>query len=110
MGVMSVSYGLQSDVTTFCTNYQDIDQDLQRIAARGVSVIFASGDSGSGWDGENIWPSWPAISPYVTSVAATCFTNRSMAEEQATLQFGSGSGFSALAAVPDYQKQAVAQY
>merc|ERR1711881_810611 len=66
MGVMSMGYGLQSDVTTFCTNYQDIDQDLQRIAARGVSVIFASGDSGSGWDGENIWPSWPAISPYVS--------------------------------------------
>jgi len=108
--VFSVSYGLQSDVPSFCSNYEDIDTDFQRIAARGISVIFASGDSGSGWDGEQLWPSWPSISPWVTSVGATCFTNMSFTQEQTTEQFGTGSGFSGLSAVPSYQAAAVQKF
>lgn len=108
--VFSVSYGLQSDVPSFCSNYQDIDTDFQRVAARGISVIFASGDSGSGWDGEQLWPSWPAISPYVTSVGATCFTNMSFTEERTTEQFGTGSGFSGLDPVQTWQASAVQRF
>lgn len=108
--VFSVSYGLQTDATTFCSNYKDVDTDIMRVTGRGISLIFASGDSGSGWDGEAIWPSWPAISPWVTAVGATCFTSRNFTDEQATKQFGSGSGFSYLGEVPAWQKEAAAAF
>lgn len=42
-----------------------------------------------------LWPSWPASSPYVTSVGATRFVNQEVGQpEMASVQFGSGGGFS----------------
>lgn len=42
-----------------------------------------------------LWPSWPASSPWVTSVGATRFVDQTAGnEEMATDQFGSGGGFS----------------
>ncbi len=42
-----------------------------------------------------LWPSWPASSPWVTSVGATRFIDQKPGnEEMATDQFGSGGGFS----------------
>lgn len=42
-----------------------------------------------------MWPSWPASSPYVTSVGATRFVGQQVGNpEMATDQFGSGGGFS----------------
>ena len=42
-----------------------------------------------------LWPSWPASSPWVTSVGATRFVGQTAGnEEMATDQFGSGGGFS----------------
>jgi len=80
------------------------------IAGRGISIIFASGDSGSGYDGSTLWPSWPASSPYVTAVGSTCFTDQTMQQQEATTQFGSGSGFSTMFKQGSWQKSAVTQY
>ena len=42
-----------------------------------------------------LWPSWPASSPWVTSVGATRFVGQTVGnDEMATDQFGSGGGFS----------------
>ena len=42
-----------------------------------------------------LWPSWPASSPWVTSVGATRFVGQHVGnEEMASDQFGSGGGFS----------------
>jgi len=41
-----------------------------------------------------LWPSWPASSPWVTAVGATRFINQVGAGEMASDQFGSGGGFS----------------
>ena len=42
-----------------------------------------------------LWPSWPASSPWVTSVGATRFVGQTAGnEEMASDQFGSGGGFS----------------
>ena len=62
-----------------------------------------------------IFPSWPAISPWVTAVGATRFVDQPTAsgEEMATDQFGSGGGFSSfIKRDPDasYQDKAVASY
>ena len=42
-----------------------------------------------------LWPSWPASSPWVTSVGATRFVGQKVGnDEMASDQFGSGGGFS----------------
>ena len=55
--VHSVSYGFQGNLTTSaselgCTagEIEDIDNAFSKIAAKGVSILFASGDSGSGYN------------------------------------------------------------
>lgn len=50
--VVSVSYGWQGDLAQVgckASHWQAVDADFAKLAARGVSVIFASGDSGSGY-------------------------------------------------------------
>lgn len=50
--VFSVSYGWQGDVTQVgCKRSEElaVDNDLSKIVALGISIIFASGDSGSGY-------------------------------------------------------------
>jgi hypothetical protein len=60
-----------------------------------------------------LWPSWPASSPWVTSVGATRFIGQKVGNpEMATDQFGSGGGFSSQFDQTDaqYQAAAVAKY
>mmetsp|Transcript_34801 Transcript_34801/g.48567 ORF Transcript_34801/g.48567 Transcript_34801/m.48567 type:complete len:692 (-) Transcript_34801:106-2181(-) len=64
----------------------------------------------------NLWPSWPASSPYVTSVGATRFINDVVGGPEAAVgeedHFGSGGGFSPwtfLDALP-YAKDATTHY
>jgi hypothetical protein len=50
--VNSVSYGWQGDLAEIgcdLSNAADVDADLAKLAAKGITLIFASGDSGSGW-------------------------------------------------------------
>jgi subtilase family serine protease len=50
--VHSVSYGWQGNLTQIgCKEdeYNDVDTGFAKLAARGISIIFASGDSGSGY-------------------------------------------------------------
>eukprot|EP00660_Eupelagonema_oceanica_P009596 gene9596-19300_t len=71
------------------------------MAAMGITVMVSSGDDGSGHDsrqGTNsgkVAPSFPASIPYVVSVGATYFVDKTAmsGEEEATTQFGSGGGF-----------------
>jgi len=100
--VHSVSYGWQGDLSEIgckSAHVKDVDTNFQKLAAKGISIIFASGDSGSGYqDGSTkLYPSWPASSPWVTSVGATRFIDQSTRKpEMASDQFGSGGGFSTL--------------
>lgn len=60
-----------------------------------MSIIFASGDSGTGCDlCVRFQASFPATCPFVTSVGATQFIAGSSGPESAVSQFGSGGGFS----------------
>jgi len=112
-----------------------IDNDFMKLAAKGISIIFASGDSGSGYIGQGppspfppptpspspsgkagkLWPSWPAGSPWVTAVGATRLENDKVgtgAEAAVSKEdhFGSGGGFSYNFDQPKYQATAVAAY
>ena len=83
--VISVSYGLGEDA--FSYHYENRQcQEYLKLGLQGVSVIYASGDSGVSNRGECITPtnasnptygtgafspSFPAACPYLTSVGAT---------------------------------------
>jgi len=83
-----------------------------QLGARGVSIIFSSGDTGVGSacqtnDGKNttrFLPIFPAACPYVTSVGATRYV-----EPEAAVSFSSG-GFSDRFPRPAYQEAAVSEY
>ncbi|KAK3936793.1 tripeptidyl-peptidase [Diplogelasinospora grovesii] len=84
---------------------------FMQLGARGVSVLFSSGDSGPGnscvrnTDNASYFnPTFPAGCPYVTSVGATTGTNPERA-----VAFSSG-GFSIYHSQPSYQSAAVQSY
>ncbi|EOO02778.1 putative tripeptidyl-peptidase protein [Phaeoacremonium minimum UCRPA7] len=109
---------------TITTSYGEDEQSVPRsyvekvctmfgaLGARGVSVIFSSGDTGVGSacqtnDGKNttrFLPIFPAACPYVTSVGGTRYVDPEVA-----VSFSSG-GFSDIFPTPLYQKGAVSGY
>lgn len=107
--VVSVSYGSQK--IDFCDHatMSRLSQDVQKLGAMGITVLFASGDDGSGGfarEGSNngtLSPSFPASIPYALAVGATFFKDLKSGEEEATTQFGSGGGFSYDYVAPAYQ-------
>ncbi|CAL5866236.1 uncharacterized protein PFLUO_LOCUS443 [Penicillium psychrofluorescens] len=109
--VLSTSYGEseQSIPASYATSVCNL---FAQLGARGVSVIFSSGDSGVGGsclsnDGTNqtrFLPGFPASCPFVTAVGGTYGT----APEKA-IDF-SGGGFSELFSRPSYQDDAVNSY
>ena len=67
-----------------CTSYSAV-----------TGTVSAPGSMSGGSATGTLWPSWPASSPWVTSVGATRFTGQNVGgEEVASDQFGSGGGFS----------------
>jgi len=83
-----------------------------KLAARGISVMVASGDQGvCGRSGcaRRFHPDFPASSPYVTAVGGTDFVTAGViGEEQAW--YASGGGFSDEFETPAWQRQAVEGY
>ncbi|KAI5920444.1 tripeptidyl-peptidase 1 [Camillea tinctor] len=84
---------------------------FMQLGARGVSVLFSSGDSGPGdscireSDGAAYFqPTFPAGCPYVTAVGAT-----NNVSPETAVSFSSG-GFSTLHATPAWQAEAVSAY
>jgi len=112
--VTSVSYGWQGVLSRLgCTTAKvnDVDANFAKLAANGITIIFASGDSGSGLTSNTLYPAWPASSQWVTAVGSTRFESQRVGQpEMATDQFGSGGGFSTLVDAFDAQKAAVKNY
>ncbi|KAF8491622.1 subtilisin-like protein [Russula emetica] len=110
---------------TISTSYGDNEQTVPRdyatsvcnmfaqLGAMGISVLFASGDSGVGGgscrsnDGKGskkFIPAFPASCPFVTTVGGTTRVNPEVAANF------SGGGFSNYFARPSYQDRAVSSY
>ncbi|KAF9534132.1 tripeptidyl peptidase A [Crepidotus variabilis] len=119
--VISTSYG--DDEQTVPENYaRRVCASFAQLGARGVSLLFSSGDYGVGDgnanpatqqcftnDGKNqtkFIPVFPSTCPFVTSVGGTQNIN----PEVAVSRFYSGGGFSNYFDTPDYQKAAVSKY
>lgn len=113
--VISTSYGDDEQTVPYsyavraCNGYK-------LLAARGISVLVSSGDSGVGPDGacysnkDNstymFLPAFPTSCPWVTSVGGTA----NFTPEVAVSRFGSGGGFSNYFGRPAYQNSAVEGY
>ncbi|MEE6520340.1 hypothetical protein FKM82_018178, partial [Ascaphus truei] len=111
--VHTVSYGDDEDSLSVAF-MQRINVEFMKAAARGLTVLFASGDDGAGCKevakGKNVFrPSFPASSPYVTSVGGTSFKNPFQVTCEVT-DYISGGGFSNVFPMPDYQVSAVGRY
>ena len=83
-------------------------RQFMKAGARGISVLFASGDqgvcgrSGCGFLEKRFKPDFPGGSPYITAVGGTNFATKSVIGAE-TAWSGSGGGFSDTFAIPSYQ-------
>ncbi|KAK5111852.1 hypothetical protein LTR85_011750 [Meristemomyces frigidus] len=116
------------------TSYDDDEQTIPfsyasracsmfaELGARGVTVLFGSGDSGvgatgycvsnNGTNGTTFLPEFPSTCPYITSVGATAHFNPEVAvyDPRFSVAFASGGGFSNYFPRPAYQDQSVPAY
>ncbi|PSK33926.1 Protease KEX1 [Elsinoe australis] len=130
--VLSVSYGqIEGALPEFYQRRQCTE--WAKLALQGVSVIYASGDSGvanrfnAGYpnsclngdpdqlyvdvNGTRYSPSFPVNCPYITAVGATTLNGADVASgERAVSSFGSGGGFSNIFEAPAYQADVVAAF
>jgi tripeptidyl-peptidase-1 len=111
--VNSVSYG-NDEVQQTSTQYMySCNTEFQKLAVRGISILFASGDQGvwgrTGPISTRYHPDFPASSPYITAVGGTDFKVLSTIGEETTWK-DSGGGFSNTFPIPSYQVDAVAAY
>ncbi|NWX39465.1 TPP1 peptidase, partial [Steatornis caripensis] len=77
--VHSVSYGDDEDSLSLAY-MERVNVEFMKAAARGLTILFASGDDGAGCrrvpgGNHTFRPSFPASSPYVTTVGGTSFKN-----------------------------------
>ena len=117
--VISTSYGddEQSVPLSFATS---VCNSFVQLGARGVSVLFSSGDNGVGSagtcqtnDGKNtstFLPAFPAGCPFVTTVGATKNVNPEIVATNPKNGYVSGGGFSNYFARPSYQDKVVPPY
>ncbi|XP_004717129.1 tripeptidyl-peptidase 1 [Echinops telfairi] len=110
--VHTVSYGDDEDSLS-STYIQRVNTEFMKAAARGLTMLFASGDSGAGcWSvsgRHQFRPSFPASSPYVTTVGGTSFQNPFLVTNE-IVDYISGGGFSNVFPRPSYQEEAVAKF
>ncbi|XP_067157348.1 tripeptidyl-peptidase 1 [Apteryx mantelli] len=111
--VHSVSYGDDEDSLSLAY-LERVNVEFMKAAARGLTILFASGDDGAGcrrMPGGNhtFRPSFPASSPYVTTVGGTSFKNPFLVTAEVT-DYISGGGFSNVFPMPDYQAAAVRRF
>lgn len=109
--VISVSYGDQAESQPSTSYKLGLSAEFMKLGLRGVSVLFASGDSGTGCDNcRTFQASFPSTSPYLTAVGATQFQSGTSGPEEATTRFPSGGGFSHTFAPASYQAPFIKHY
>ncbi|XP_038632251.1 tripeptidyl-peptidase 1 [Scyliorhinus canicula] len=111
--VHSISYGDDEDSLSMAY-MKRINIEFMKAGVRGITLLFASGDDGAGCRevrrGVNTFnPSFPASSPYVTTVGGTSFKNPFQITAEVT-DYISGGGFSNVFRMPNYQDVAVKSY
>merc|ERR1712139_306634 len=107
--IFSTSYGKAENSWSF-EAAQRLNTEFQKAGARGISLLYASGDEGANCKGKKYVPEGPGSSPYVTGVGGTepaaGFPNPG---SESAIGLSSG-GFSNYWPQPAWQKDAVAKY
>lgn len=121
--VISTSY--DDDEQTLSLAYaQAVCNEFAQFGARGVTLLFSSGDDGVGTNGScysnadnttfEFLPYFPSTCPYVTSIGGTTnFPETAMyalSEFTPGAIYSSGAGFSNYFGVPNYQRDTVGKY
>jgi len=109
--IHSVSYGNDEIQQTSTAYMQQVNTQFMQAGAKGISILFASGDQGV-WGrsghGSKFNPDFPGASPYITTVGGTDFVTDAIGDE--TAWDAGGGGFSDTFAQPSWQADAVKGY
>jgi tripeptidyl-peptidase-1 len=117
--VISTSY--DDDEQTVPPSYaRRVCNDMAQLGARGVSLLFASGDDGVGFSGycttndgtnrSSFLPEFPSSCPFITSVGATMNFTPEVVAYNPSNDYASGGGFSSYFSRPLYQDGVVDAY
>lgn len=107
--IFSSSYGEDEGSWSYPAA-QRLNVEFQKAGARGISLLYASGDEGANCKGSRFVPEGLGSSPYVTAVGGTSPTsNYPQPGSESAIGLSSG-GFSNYWPMPDYQKDAVSKY
>ena len=117
--VKSLSYADDEQTVPF-SYAKRVCEGFAQLGARGVTVLFGSGDEGVGRDGkcvsneenrkQTFLPKFPASCPYVTAVGSTRYFGPEIVGFDARNGFVSGGGFSNYFTRPWYQNNVVNTY
>jgi tripeptidyl-peptidase-1 len=107
--IFSTSYG-EDESSWSLEAATRLNTEFQKAGARGISLLFASGDSGANCKKGLFVPQGPSSSPYTTSVGGTMPTADWPAPGGESAIGLSSGGFSNRWDMPDWQKDAVAKY
>merc|ERR1712139_470143 len=102
--VFSTSYG-EDEASWTEPAAQRLNTEFMKTGARGISLLFASGDEGANCDNGAYIPETPGSSPWVTAVGGTGPSSGYPAPGSETAIRLSSGGFSDYFAMPDYQVQ-----
>jgi len=107
--VMSISYGdVEESLST--AYMKRVSVEFMKAGVRGISIFVASGDDGASCKEDTRFaPSFPASSPYVTTVGGSGLKNPFSISDEDAVDF-SGGGFSNVFDAPAYQTEAVERY
>lgn len=109
--VFSTSYG-EDEASWSYAAADRLNVEFQKAGARGISLLFASGDQGANCKHEAFMPQGPGSSPYVTAVGGTKPASgwpKPGPQSETAVALSSG-GFSNYWPMPDWQKGAVSAY
>lgn len=107
--IFSSSYG-EGESTWSYEAGKRLNAEFMKAGARGISLLFASGDSGATCTKGKFTPNMPASSPYVTAVGGTQPTSGFPSPGSESAVGLSSGGFSNYWPMPDWQKDAVEAY
>lgn len=107
--IFSTSYGEDESSWSFEAS-QRLNVEFQKAGARGISLLYAAGDEGANCKSGVFVPEGPGSSPYVTAVGGTKPASGFPSPGSETAVGLSSGGFSSYWEMPEWQKDAVAQY
>uniref|UniRef100_A0A7S4LNF2 subtilisin n=1 Tax=Oxyrrhis marina TaxID=2969 RepID=A0A7S4LNF2_OXYMA len=107
--LFSTSYGEDESSWSYAAAAR-LNTEFMKAGARGISLLYASGDSGANCKSGKFTPNMPASSPYVTAVGGTQPASGYPAPGSESAIGLSSGGFSNYWPMPDWQKTAVEGY